>query len=211
MHGLLSLGPSGPFVHTSQPAWFFPGQGLVRYLDVAGYQQALTEAGESEQVTADMARRLRAEGTSHVLWALAHGGKSGHAHVQWDVRAIRTENLAVEAVGNVTGVLAGSHPLGTTPIAQLVELPEVLAAYSTPLEPATVKLPSAVGPRWASRLGLPAKIRYHFTRAGYVAIAAGNVGATVTVLAGSLPVVEHGLRSLVKVVLDDLRQAAATG
>ena len=210
MHGLLSLGPSGPFSHTSQPAWFFPGAGLLRYLDVAGYQRALTELGEPDYVTADMAKRLRAEGASRVLWATAHGGKSGHAHVHWDVRVIRSESPAAEAVARIAGVMAGQCPLGTTPVEQLKPLPEVLAAYCAPVEPTKVKLPSSAGPRWARRLGLPVHIRYHFTRAAYAAIAAGHIGATVTVYADSLPSAEHGLRSLVDVVLDDLRHEAVT-
>jgi hypothetical protein len=80
----------------------------------------------------------------------------------------------------------------------------VLAAYTHRAQSQKVRLPSSAGPSWSRALRLPAKIHYHHTCVAYAALAAGYVGATVTVLADSLPSAEHRLRSLTGVVLNDI-------
>ena len=206
MHRLVSLGPSGPFSKTSQPAWFFHGDGHVRYLDMECYRAGLIESGMPSHEANDAVGRMREHGARQLLWAMAHGGKGGHANVSWDVRVSATTSPAAEAVPAITG---SSHlPLGASPISALADHDAVLVAYTYQLEPTKIRLPSALGPRWSRTLRLPAQIECHFTRGAFAALATGNVGATVVVCAGSLPAAEHGLRALVKALMSDVMDNA---
>jgi hypothetical protein len=72
----------------------------------------------------------------------------------------------------------------------------MLAAYTHRAQSQKVRLPSSAGPSWSRALRLPAKIYYHYMCVAYAALAAGYVGATVTVLADSLPSAERRLRTL---------------
>lgn len=205
MHGVLSLGPSGPFARNSQPAWFFHGDGAVRVLDMSGYQSALVEAGIDRAASRDLVARMRANGTSRILWARGEGGRRGHLHAAWDVRVATTATPAIDAVGEITG--STHRPLGAAPVSSLEGHQGVLTAYTQRVQPQKVRLPSSAGPTWSRTLRLPSEIRYHYTCAAYAALAVGPVGATVTVMADSVPGAEHRLRSLTEVVLDDIAPA----
>jgi hypothetical protein len=209
MHGLLSLGPSGPFVRDSHPAWFFHADGAVRVLDMPGYLSALVEGGMDSVVARDLIGRMQAHGATRILWAGAQGGRRGHLHTAWDVRVATTTTSATEAVAEITG---GTHrPVGAAPVASLEGDQRVLAAYTHRAQSQKVRLPSSAGPSWSRALRLPAKIHYHYTCVAYAAVAAGNVGATVTVIADSLPSAEHRLRSLTDVVLGDIAMSTGEG
>jgi hypothetical protein len=55
MHGLLQLGPSGPFRHGSHPKWFFAEQRVVRILALDDYRSALVEDGvDASRVARDL-------------------------------------------------------------------------------------------------------------------------------------------------------------
>jgi hypothetical protein len=202
MHGLLRLGPSGPFPRDSQPVWYFHGDGFTRVMDVAGYRAALVELGTPEHAARDLVGRMREHGATGVLWAGAQGGGRGHIRVAWDVRVAITSSPANEAVPAITGTLG--RPVGAGAVPSLETRRGVLAAYTHGMQPQKIRLPSAQGPRWSRFLGLPAQIHYHFNRVAYAALAVENVGATVSVYADSLPAAEHAMRSLVDVVLQEL-------
>lgn len=202
MHGILRLGPSGPFRRNSQPVWFFSGEGAVRILSSDEYRAALIEEGIDRHVATDLAHRMRACGAGPTLWAKAHGGRRGHFHTMWDVRVSTTNPPASEAVPTITG---GTHvPLGASVVTSVQKQPDVLVAYRTKLEPTTVKFPASHGPRWSAALRLPAQIKQHATQLAYAALTNGHVGATVVVAAGGPGPVEHALESLVEVVRDDI-------
>jgi hypothetical protein len=202
MHGLLSLGASGPFARDSHPAWFFHADGAVRVLDMPGYLSALVEDGMDSVIARDLVGRMQAHGATRILWAGAQGGRRGHLHAAWDVRVATTTTSATEAVAEITG---GTHrPIGAAPVASLEGDQRVLAAYTHRAQPQKVQLPSSAGPSWSRTLRLPAKVHYHHTCVAYAALAAGYVGSTLTVLADSLPSAEHRLRSLTDVVLNDI-------
>jgi hypothetical protein len=203
MHGLLRLGPSGPFPRDSQPAWFFHGDGFTRVMDVPGYKVALVELGMPEHAARDLVGRMHAHGAAGVLWAGAQGGERGHIRVAWDVRVAITTSPASEAVPAITGALG--RPVGAGAVPSLETRHGVLAAYTHGMQPQKIRLPSAQGPRWSRTLGLPAQIHYHFSRLAYAALALENVGATVNVYANSLPAAEHAMRSLVDIVLQDIK------
>jgi hypothetical protein len=203
MHGLLRLGPSGPFPRDSQPAWFFHGDGFTRVMDVPGYKVALVELGMAEHAARDLVGRMHAQGAIGVLWAGAQGGERGHIRVAWDVRVAITTSPASEAVPAITGTLG--RPVGAGAVPSLETRHGVLATYTHGMQPQKIRLPSAQGPRWSRALGLPAQIHYHFSRVAYAALAVENVGATVNVYASSLPAAEHAMRSLVDIVLQDIK------
>ncbi len=206
MSGLLSLGPSGPFPHASQAAWYFDPRGHVRYLDMEGYLAGQLEAGVPRHVAEDTVARMRAHGAGRVLWAAAHGGKRGHAFVGWDVRVATTGMPAAEAVPAILAM--GGIPLGATAVRQLEGRTGVLVAYTQPVEPQTIRLPASRGPRWSRAFGVPARIESHFTRAAFASLAIGHVGATINLSTESLTTAEQGLRTLVDVVLADLDTSA---
>lgn len=202
MHGLLSLGPSGPFVRDSHPAWFSHSDGFVRVLDMPGYLSALVEGGMDSVAARDLLGRMQAHGATRILWAGAQGGRRGHLHSAWDVRVATTTTPAADAVAEITG---GAHrSVGAEPVAPLEGDPRVLAAYTHRAQSQKARLPSSAGPSWSRALRLPAKITYHYRSVAYAALAAGSVGATVTVMADSLPGAEHRLRSVTDVVLNDI-------
>jgi hypothetical protein len=207
MHGVLSLGPSGPFARNSQPAWFFHGDGVVRVLDMSGYLAGLVEAGTDREAARDLVGRMRANGTNRILWARAEGGRRGHLHAAWDVRVATTTTPAMDAVKEITG--STHRPLGAAPVSSLEGHQGVLAAYTLQTQPQKVRLPSSAGPTWSRTLRLPAEIHYHYTCAAYAALAAGSVGATVTVMADSVPGAEHRLRSLTEAVFEDITPACS--
>jgi hypothetical protein len=202
MHGLLRLGPSGPFRESSQPAWFFSGQGAVRILSNGEYRSALIEDGIAPHVAADLVGRMTEFGSDSTLWARAHGGRRGHFHVMWDVRVSTTGPPASDAVPRVIG---GVHtPLGAAPIGALEGAADVLVAYRARIEPTTIKLPPSHGPRWSAALRLASQIRNHATQCAYAVVTAGHVGATILVFAEGPGPAEHALRSLVDVVRADI-------
>lgn len=202
MHGLLPLGPSGPFPRNSQPAWFFHEDGIVRAVNLREYQAALVETGTAEHAARDLVGRMASHGATRALWAGACGGKRGHIRVAWDVRVAVTTSPAAESVPAITG--AQGRPVGAGAVPSLSARGGVLAAYTQALQPQKVRLPSSYGPNWSRALRLPARMQYHYTCVAYAALAVGTVGATVNVLADSLPAAEHGMRSLVDIVLVDI-------
>ena len=202
MSGLLTLGRSGPFPANSQPDWFFHGDGIVRVLDMPGYAAALVDAGTADHVARDIVDRMRTHGAIGVLWAGAHGGKRGHIRSAWDVRVAVTTSPASEAVPAITGTQG--RPVGAVAVPSLETRDGVLAAYTQPIQPRKIRLPSSQGPSWARALHLPAQMRHQYTRVAYAALAVETVGATVNVCADSLPVAEHAMRSLVDIALQDI-------
>ena len=166
-----------------------------------GYEQAMMEDGAPPHVAKDITSRLRAEGVRRVLWANAMGGRRGHSRVFWDVRVAATEAPAAEVLPSALAL--GQRPLGTTPVALLQDEPGVLAAYTQPSQPAKLRLPSAMGPPLGKALRLPARLQLHYTRVGHAAVTHEHLGATINVAGDGLPLVEHALRRLVDIVLDD--------
>lgn len=202
--GLLRLGPAGPFPRSSHPAWFFSGDGPIRLLDLAGYRQAMIDAGLARNLAVDAVQRMALHGTGEVLWAGAQGGKRGHFHSSWEVRVFTTRMPAEKALPSLTGL--GGLPLGATAVEALAVRPGVVLSYTGTCEPSVLRLPSEHGPRWSRALRIPAQIRCHYNRVAHASLAVGNVCAQITLLTESLPRAEHGLRSLVELVLRDLEE-----
>jgi hypothetical protein len=204
MHGLLALGPSGPFSEASEKAWFTHPDGAVRHLEMDAYRDAMiTEGRTAPHLADDIVRRMRERGCDRVLWACGNGGRRGHLNVAWDARVAVTAMPAEQAVPYVIG--AGGHrPVGSDIVERSVGQPGVLQAFRYPMEKQRLKVP--LSGRTARALRMKGRVTSHPTQAAHASLAVGHVGATAIVTAGDPAAVEGALARLVAVLVADMRE-----
>lgn len=208
MRGLLALGPEGPFPVSSQPRWFAHRDGIVRWLGLPAYTDALlTDGAPSERVTA-VAATLERHGCTRVVWACGHGGTPGHVNATWDVRLIATQSPADEVLAD----LPQDEPVAAAPQAPIEILAQragVVTAFTRPFPPSRIPVPREAAPWWARWTALQLHIDYDHEHLASAALAIGDVLAEVNVTAASKLAAEDGAIRLVDLVAYDLTSTTA--
>lgn len=208
MRALLALGPEGPFPLSSQPRWFAHRDGVVRWLSLQAYTEALLSDGAPSERVAAVAATLDRHGCRRVVWASGHGGTPGHVNATWDVRLIATESPAEEVLADLPqDERAAAEP--AAPIEILTPRVGVVTAFTRPVPPSKVPVPREAAPWWARCIARELHIDYHHEHLASAALAIGDVLAEVNVTAASKLAAEDGAIRLVDLVAYDLTSTTA--
>lgn len=199
MHGIASLGVSGPFAHDSQQLWAFalPSHArLVELSDAPGEALGLSEAPD---VAEQVALSLVENGAERVWVADAWGGRKGLARVWWEVRVTRLRTAARPFATTLYG--DSSRPILGGRLASICEAsPDAVVAVWINRTPPWKR---TVG---RSKIGAPLQVRGEESSVASAVLAVGNVLASVTACAPAGVEADLAAARLAEVALTDLRE-----